>query len=416
MKFGRVGEDGTVFVTDGEEERAVGSYPGVSDDEALNYFARKYDELFASAELLAQRLAQTDLSAHDARESLKTLRDQIGEANVVGDLSALRAEVETIAAATKVKSRQETEQRTAAKAEAATAREALVTEAEELAGRDPSKVQWKQASTRMREMTGEWQTMQKQGPKLDKPVEDALWQRLRAARAIFDKNRKTFFSHLDEEHSEAKRAKEKLVAEAEKLAASKDWGPTAGAFKALMQQWRQAGRAARTDDDALWERFKSAQDRFFAAKDEIVAVETAEFETNLTVKEGLLTEAESLLPVTRESLEKVKASLRTIQDKWDAAGKVPREAMSRIEGRMRKVEQAVRDVEDQRWNSVNPERSARAQSMVAMFERAIQGAEQELAAAQAAGNERKIADAQRSLDSQRALLDSARSGLAEFGG
>ena len=62
-----------------------------------------------------------------------------------------------------------------------------------------------------------------------------------------------------------------IVVEAEALSTSKDWGPTAGAFKRLMQDWKRAGRASRADDDALWKRFKAAQDAFFNAKDEVVA-------------------------------------------------------------------------------------------------------------------------------------------------
>ncbi len=72
--FGRVDEDGTVYVRTPDGEKAVGSYPGKSADEALAYFARKYDELRAAAALLLQRVTQTDISAHDAGESLKTLR------------------------------------------------------------------------------------------------------------------------------------------------------------------------------------------------------------------------------------------------------------------------------------------------------------------------------------------------------
>ncbi|QDO90341.1 DUF349 domain-containing protein [Ornithinimicrobium ciconiae] len=414
LSFGRVAEDGTVFVKDGEEERAVGSYPEASNEEALAYFARKYDELAAIATLLEQRLGQTDLSAHEAREALKSLRDQIGEANVVGDLPALRERVTQIEAAVKERQRAETELRAQAKAEATTVREALVVEAEELAGADVHQVQWKSASARMRGMLDEWRSLQKKGPKLDKDVENALWQRLSTARSSFDKARKGFFSELDVQHGEAKRVKEKLVAEAEALSTSKDWGPTAGAFKRLMQDWRRAGRAQRADDDALWERFKSAQDQFFNAKDEVVAAENEVFRENLVAKEELLKEAESLVPV--KDLESAKTKLRTIQEKWDEAGKVPREDMSRVEGRLRKVEQAVRDLEDAKWSRSNPELNARAQSMTAQLERAVQGLEQDLEAARATGDDTKIAAAQSALDARRQLLDAARGGLSELGG
>ena len=132
------------------------------------------------------------------------------------------------------------------------------------------------------------------------------------------------------------------------------------------------------------------------------------------IKEELLKEAEALVPV--KDLESAKTQLRTIQEKWDEAGKVPREDMSRIEGRLRKVEQAVRDLEDAKWTKTNPELNARAQSMVDQLERAVQGLEQDLEAAKASGNDKKIAEAQAALDARRQWLDSARDGLTEFGG
>nr|WP_281496977.1 DUF349 domain-containing protein [Ornithinimicrobium sp. F0845] len=326
----------------------------------------------------------------------------------------MRERVTQIENAVKERQRTETERRAQAKAEATQVREALVVEAEGLAAADVHQVQWKSASAKMRGMLDEWRNLQKKGPKLDKDVENALWHRLSSARSTFDKGRKAFFSELDTQHAEAKRVKEKLVAEAEALSTSKDWGATAGAFKRLMQDWRRAGRAQRADDDALWERFKAAQDNFFDAKDAVVAAENEEFRANLAVKEELLKEAEALVPV--KDLESAKSQLRTIQEKWDEAGKVPREDMSRVEGRLRKVEQAVRDLEDAKWTRTNPELNARAQSMVDQLERAVQGLEQDLEAAKAGGNEKKIAEAQAALDARQQWLDSARGGLSEFGG
>ena len=146
-----------------------------------------------------------------------------------------------------------------------------------------------------------------------------------------------------------------------------------------MDRWRQAGRASRSDDDALWERFKAAQDAFFAAKDEIAAKEDEEFRGNLAVKEELLKEAQAILPV--KDLEAAKAALRTLQDKWDAAGKVPRGDVDRMEKGMRRIEQAVRDADDQRWKQSNPEVAARAQSMVDQLEASVASLKDDLAKA-----------------------------------
>jgi hypothetical protein len=411
VRHGRVGEDGTVYVVAADgTERAVGSYPGATPEEALAYFARKFDELAASAELLAQRLAHTEVSAHDARQSLAHLKEQIGEAHVVGDLAALEATVASLDTAVSTKSAAETKARAAAKAEATEQREKLVAEAEALAATEPARMQWKQASARVRELLDEWKNHQRSGPRLDKDTEAAMWKRFSHARTAFDKARKAWFARLDDEHGQAKATKEALVKEAEALATSTDWGSTAGAFKRLMQDWKRAGRASRSDDDALWGRFKAAQDAFFDAKDAIVAAEEAEYADNLVVKEALLVEAEALT-VDEAHLDRAKADLRRIQERWEAAGKVPRDDVRRVEGRLRAVEQQVRDLEDRQWKRSDPELAARAQSMADQLERAVQGLEADLAAAQAAGDDRRAATIESELATKRLWLDSARGNL-----
>lgn len=411
MSFGRVAENGTVFVRTPDGEREVGSYPDASHDEALAYFARKYDEIAAAANLLLQRVVQTDLPVHDGQEALRALRQQVGEAHVVGDLAHLDSTVEQIATALTAKAQVENEARAAARAEAAAHREKLVAEAEQIATQPPEKVQWKSSTARMRELLDEWKELQRTGAKLDKPTENALWQRFSHARNGFDKTRRAHFARLDEEHGAVKARKEQLIAEAEQLATSKDWGQTASAFKRLMGEWRQAGRASRHDDDKLWARFKKAQDSFFAAKDEVVAEENQTFEANLQVKEQLLKEAQALLPV--KNLAAAKSALHSIQDRWDAAGKVPRKDMARIEQAMRKIETAVRDAEDSKWQKTDPELAARAQSMVNQLESAVADLEADLAKARERGNEKKVKELEESLKARQAWLEQARGGLQD---
>lgn len=412
-KFGRVDDEGHVFVKVGEEEREVGSYPGATPDEALQYFARKYDELAASADLLVQRLGNADVPAKEVADGLTTLKDHIAEAHVVGDLAALDATVASIEAG--IAGKRETEQaaRAEARAAAAVEREAIVAEAEAIAGQHPDQTQWKQSGERMRTLLDTWKQHQRSGTKLDKPTENALWQRFSHARNHFDKGRRTYFAQLDSTRAEAKGTKESLVKEAEALATSKDWGPTARAFKNLMDQWRQAGRASRTEDDALWERFKVAQDTFFNAKDEVSAAEEEEFRANLAVKEELLKEAEQILPVT--DLEKAKGQLRAIQDKWDAAGKVPRADIDRTEKAIRRIETAVREQDEKKWKSSNPEVAARANSMVTQLRTSIENIEADLAKATAAGNDKKIKDLSAKLESQQVWLKQAEAAGDEFG-
>jgi hypothetical protein len=413
-RFGRVADDGTVFVTEGDGERSVGSYPDASADDALQYYARKYDELYAEADLLHQRLESASVTAKDATESLTVLRERTTNPDVVGDLAALAAKVEEIEALVVQRREHEAAERAAAKEAAGIEREAIVAEAEQIAAVPVDKVQWKQSTERMRTLLEQWKAHQRDGARLDRPVENALWTRFAAARNSFDKSRRTHFAKLDETRGDAKRAKEALVREAELLATSKDWAPTARAFKQLMDRWRQAGRASRQDDDALWARFKTAQDSFFAAKDAVVAAEDESFRANLAVKEELLKEAEAILPIS--DLEAAKAALRSVQERWDKAGKVPRADIDRTEKAMRRVESAVRDAEDAKWKKSNPELAARANSLATQLEASVAGIRDDLARAQSTGNERKVRELTAKLEAQEAWLTQAKGSLEDHSG
>lgn len=412
--FGRADEEGRVFVKDGEGEREVGSYPGATPDEALQYFARKYDELFASATLLRHRLDSPDVSAKELADGLKSLREHAQEPNVVGDLPALAALIAELEEGLATKREAESAVRAEAKKAAAVEREALVAEAEQIAAQPVDKVQWKQSTARMRALLDEWKAHQRGKVRLDKDVEGALWQRFSKARNGFDKARRSHFAHVEQTRGDAKATKEELATEAERLSTSTDWNATAGAYKRLMDEWRRAGRAGRADDDRLWERFRSAQDTFFNAKDAEAAKEDEAHRGNLQVKEAILAEAEALLPV--KDLEKTKAALRDIQERWEAAGKVPRADIDRMEKGMRRIEQTVRDAEDKKWSQSNPELSARAASMVAQLESRVTDLRDDLATAEAKGDTSRAAKIQEQIDAQQAWLDQARKGLDEFGG
>ena len=208
--------------------------------------------------------------------------------------------------------------------------------------------------------------------------------------------------------------KERLATEAEGLAESTDWGPTAGRFRDLMRQWKAAGPAPRDVDEKLWQRFRGAQDTFFGARDAAQAEQDQEFAANADVKEKLLVEAEALVPV--RDLDAAKRSFRDIGERWEAAGKVPRDRIKELEGRLRKVEQQIRTAEDEQWKRTDPEKSARADDMVSKLEAAIADIEADLAAARAAGDDKRVADLEDNLASRRSFLDMARRASADYSG
>ena len=219
-------------------------------------------------------------------------------------------------------------------AESKVAKDKIVAEAERLA----ESSDWRNGANRLRALLDEWKAL----PRLDKATDDTLWRRFSTARTSYTRRRKSHFAEQHEKRDLARGLKERLAKEAESLADSTEWGVTAGKFRDLMREWKEAGPAPRDVDDALWKRFRGAQDQFFGARDATNAELDREFAANAEVKEQLLVEAEKLVPVT--DLDAAKRAFRDIADKWDAAGKVPRERMKDLENRIRKVEQTIRGV------------------------------------------------------------------------
>jgi hypothetical protein len=412
-QWGRVDPDGTVWVRTADGERAVGQYPGATEEEALAYFARKYDDLAAQVSLLEQRIRAGQISPNDAEQGQHKLEHQVREANAVGDLDALLRRLEALAPLAQERRAEAQRARQQARERALSLRNAVVAEAESIASADAERIPWKVSGDRLRELFEEWRRLQRDA-RLDKHAEDELWKRFSHARTTFDRKRRHYFGALDEQRAQARAVKEEIVAEAEALATSTDWGATAAAYRDLMNRWKAAGRAAKRDDDALWARFRAAQDAFFSARQDAAASTDAEFRENLTRKEALLVEAEALLPVT--DITAARSALRDIQERWEAAGRVPRADLSRVEARLRRVEQALREAEQDRWRRSNPEARARAEDVVQQLETAIAGLERDLELARAAGNERRIREAEQALQARREWLEQARRALTDFTG
>ncbi len=278
--FGRVTEDGTVFVTDGEEEREVGQVPGATSDDALTLYVRRFLDLRAKVVLFESRLAATDLSIKEIDGTLDRLTEELAAPAAVGDLVGLRARLDGLREVAAVRRAAAEAERAAARAAALEARTAIVEEAEQISGTDPTKIQWRPAGERLRQLLDQWKEAQRSGPRLDRPSEEALWKRFSHARTTFDRERRHFFAELESRNSAAKATKEALVDQAERLATSSDWAGTASAFRDLMAQWKLAGRASRPVDDALWARFRAAQDAFFGARDAAAAATDEEFQAN----------------------------------------------------------------------------------------------------------------------------------------
>ena len=405
-EWGRVDDEGTVYVKTADGERSVGQYPEGTPEEALRFFTERYDALAFEVDLLEKRVRSGVMTPDEGAASVGTVRAQVVDAHAVGDLDALVARLDALAPVLETQREARKAERAQRTAESKVAKERIVGEAEKLAeGSD-----WRNGANRMRDLLDEWKAL----PRIDRSSDDALWRRFSTARTAYTRRRKAHFAEQHEKRDQARSVKERLATEAESLATSTDWGPTAGRYRDLMREWKAAGPAPRDVDDALWKRFRGAQDTFFGARDAAAAEQDQEFAANAVVKEQLLVEAEALLPV--RDVEATKKAFRDIADRWDAAGKVPRDRMKELEGRIRTVEQAIRGVEDEQWRRSDPEKSARADDMVSKLEAAIAQVEADLDKARAAGNDKLVMELEDNLASRQMFLETAKRASADFSG
>lgn len=405
--FGRVDEDGTVFVRTGDSERSVGQVPGVPAEEAMTFFTRRYQALELEVSLLATRVASGALSPDDAGDSIKTVRAALTDARAVGDLEGLLARLDALQPLL-------TEQRAVRKAERAKqsseareAKEKFVAEAERLAaGND-----WRGGVNRFRSLLDQWKTL----PRLDRATDDELWRRFSSARTTYTRRRKAQFAAQNEERDSARTIKERLATEAEALADSTDWGPTTGVYRDLMTQWKEAGPAPRGVDETLWRRFRGAQDTFFAAKQAAMSEQDAEFGANATAKEQLLAEAEAaILPVT--DITAARAAYRDLLERWSGLGKVPRDSIRPLDNRLNAIETAIREAEEDRWRRTNPEARARAEETAAKLQAQIAQQEQKATKAEARGDAKAARQATDSAATYREWLVQAQQAVDEFSG
>ncbi|GIJ20263.1 DUF349 domain-containing protein [Micromonospora lutea] len=392
--FGRVDADGTVYVKTAEGERVVGSWQAGAPEEGLAHFARRFADVVTEVDLTEARLKSGAADANHSLATIRRIRASLAEAHVVGDIDALATRLDKLATVAEEKAGEARAAKEAARVEALARKTALVEEAEKLAAESTG---WKTAGDRLKEILDEWKTIRG----VDKKTDGELWKRFAAARDGFTRRRGAHFASLDAQRKQAQTVKEELVAEAEKIAESTDWAATANQLKDLMTQWKAAPRASKEAEQRLWERFRAAQDAFFSRRSEVFSARDNEQRANLERKQALLAEAEAL-DIDGDP-KGAQAKLREIQAQWHEAGRVPREAAAGLERRLRAVDEKVREVMDSAWRRTSREDNP----LLAQMRSQVAEAEERLARAQAAGDARRIKEAEQALASKRQFLQLA---------
>lgn len=397
---GRVDSENNVFVIEGGNERKVGQYPGVTEAEALAYFERKFSELEANVRILEQRVKNNADPSSIASAADKLTKDLV-EPGAVGNIQALRNRVAAVTPNIEKIRAEKSEATIAAIAATMKARTEIAQKATALADKEPKKTQWKIASKEMGELFDAWQASQKSGPKVPRKEADVIWKIFSQARTKFEANKRAFFAELTAVSKNARAKKSELVAKAEALVAK--GSDAANDYRKLLDEWKLTGRSQGKQDDALWDRFKAAGDAIYAMRKDTIAKEQVEFSANYEAKLALIAEAEKLDPV--KDLAEAKKQLLSIQQRYEKAGKVPREKIRETDDRMRSVEKKFKDLEQEQWRKSDPAAIERTNGVLSQLEQSIANIEADLAAATASNNSKKTKELTEALAARKSWLE-----------
>ncbi|HWA67471.1 MAG TPA: DUF349 domain-containing protein [Mycobacteriales bacterium] len=392
-EWGRIDADGSVYLRTSDGERQIGSWQAGTPEEGLAFYTKRFNDLAADVALLEGRAAAASADPAAVREAATKLAATVKGAAALGDLASLADRLDAVVAKTDERLAERAAERAKAAEAAVERKRALVAEAEKLAKSDS----WKAGSERFRAIVEEWKSI-----RIDRKTDSALWESFAAARRSFDARRRAHFAELDAAREAVAEKKTRIAAEAEKLVDSSEWAATAKRFRDLMNDWKAAGRANRGVDDELWSRFKAAQDAFFARRSEAFSARDEEQSANLAAKRQLIDEARTL--DAKADPEGARKRLKSIHDRWEKIGHVPREDKDKLERELGDIERTIRDAA-----SAGRKVTVTESPLVIRLRESVQKLEARLERARTAGDHKLIAETEESLKTQQQWLSQAES-------
>src|ERR1700727_1700340 len=155
-RFGRVDDEGRVWLIRGAGGRTIGSWQAGDTEAAFTHFGRRFDDLSTEIALLEERLAAGTGDARKIKATAAGLAETLPTANVLGDVDALAARRARIAEHAEATAAAERSRRDEHRAAQTARKETLAAEAEELGN---NSTQWKVAGDRLRAILDEWRTI-----------------------------------------------------------------------------------------------------------------------------------------------------------------------------------------------------------------------------------------------------------------
>jgi hypothetical protein len=198
-----------------------------------------------------------------------------------------------------------------------------------------------------------------------------LWNKFRAASQAVRERVEPMRAAERAEQTAHMARKVALCEQAEALADSTDWIATADTLKALQSEWKTIGPAPRRDEQAVWDRFRNACNKFFTRRQEDLKQRKQVWTGNLEKKEALIARAEALASST--DWEAGFAELKALQAEWKASGPVKKSRSEQVWQKFRAACDAFMERYRTRDSQQFADRLARKEAVAADLETLAEG-------------------------------------------
>lgn len=167
-----------------------------------------------------------------------------------------------------------------------------------------------------------------------KRVNTQLFERFRQSCDNFFNQKAEFFKSVRGEQSDNLQRKIELCERAEALSISTDWRKTTDQLISLQNEWKTIGPAPRKYSQQVWERFKSACDAFFKAKEEAVGGERASERANFERKQEVILALTNLKDDVENATVK---GVRDLMNQWAEIGHVPFKEKDKLQAKYKEL-------------------------------------------------------------------------------
>ena len=167
-----------------------------------------------------------------------------------------------------------------------------------------------------------------------KRVNTQLFERFRQSCDNFFNQKAEFFKSVRGEQSDNLQRKIELCERAEALSTSTDWRKTTDQLISLQNEWKTIGPAPRKYSQQVWERFKSACDAFFKAKEEAVGGERATERANFERKQEIILALTNLKDDVENATVK---GVRDLMNQWAEIGHVPFKEKDKLQAKYKEL-------------------------------------------------------------------------------